>query len=63
MASLLNGIGKGKSVYRVIFLLPMVMSMITVVTLFKYMMMPTADGIFNYLLGKMGMEPKMWLKG
>jgi ABC-type sugar transport system permease subunit len=63
IASLLNGIGKGKSVYRVIFLLPMVMSMVTVVTLFKYMMMPTADGIFNYLLGKMGMEPKMWLNG
>lgn len=63
IASLLNGIGKGKSVYRVIFLLPMVMSMITVVTLFKYMMMPTSDGIFNYLLGKFGVEPKMWLNG
>lgn len=63
IASLLNGIGKGKSVYRVIFLLPMVMSMITVVTLFKYMMMPTSDGIFNYLLGKFGIEPKMWLNG
>ena len=36
IASLLNGIGKGKSVYRVIFLLPMVMSMITVVTPFNH---------------------------
>lgn len=61
IASLLNSIGKGKGVFRVIFLLPMVMSMVTVVTLFKYLMMPTEDGIFNYILGFFGIAPKLWL--
>lgn len=61
IASLLNSIGRGKGIYRVIFLLPMVMSMITVVTLFKYLMMPSADGAFNYILSFFGIEPKLWL--
>ena len=63
IASLLNMIGRGKSFFRVIFLLPMVMSMVTVVTLFKYMMMPSADGIFNYVLSLFGIEPLSWLSG
>lgn len=61
IASLLNNVRKGKGIYRVIFLLPMVMSMVTVVTLFKYLMMPTEDGIFNYLFALIGVSPKMWL--
>ena len=61
IASLLNSIGRGKGFYRVIFLLPMVMSMITVITLFKYLMMPTSDGVFNYILSFFGIEPKLWL--
>lgn len=61
VASLLNNIGKGKGIYRVVFLLPMVMSMVTVVTLFKYLMMPTEDGVFNYLLSLIGVAPKTWL--
>lgn len=59
IASLLNGIGRGKGVYRVIFLLPMV----TVVTLFKYLMLPTEDGVFNYIFGLLGLEPSLWLNG
>ena len=62
-ASLLNLIQKGKSVYRVIFLLPMIMSMVTVVTLFQYMMMPTTDGMFNYWFSKIGLGPFTWLSG
>lgn len=61
IASLLNSIGKGKGIYRVIFLLPMVMSMITVVTLFKYLMMPTEEGVFNYLFSFFGIQPRLWL--
>lgn len=63
IASLLNGIGRGKGIYRVIFLLPMVMSMVTVVTLFKYLMLPGEEGVFNYILGFLGMEPGLWLNG
>ena len=63
IASLLNLIGRGKGIYRVIFLLPMVMSMVTVVTLFRYLMLPSEDGVFNYILGFLGMEPSLWLNG
>lgn len=63
IACLLNSIGKGKGVYRVIFLLPMVMSMVTVVTLFKYLMMPGKDGVFNYILSFLHLGPFQWLSG
>ena len=63
IASLLNNIGRGKGIYRVIFLLPMVMSMVTVVTLFKYLMLPNEAGVFNYIIGVLGFEPSLWLNG
>ncbi|WP_270816362.1 carbohydrate ABC transporter permease [Hungatella effluvii] len=63
IASLLNNIGRGKGFYRVIFLLPMVMSMVTVVTLFKYLMLPNEEGVFNYIIGILGFEPSLWLNG
>ena len=63
IASLLNNIGRGKGIYRVIFLLPMVMSMVTVVTLFKYLMLPNEEGVFNYIIGVLGFEPSLWLNG
>ena len=62
IASLLNNIGRGKGIYRVIFLLPMVMSMVTVVTLFKYLMLPNEEGVFN-IIGILGFEPSLWLNG
>ena len=63
IASLLNNIGRGKGIYRVIFLLPMVISMVTVVTLFKYLMLPNEEGVFNYIIGILGFEPSLWLNG
>lgn len=63
IASLLNNIGRGKGIYRVIFLLSMVMSMVTVVTLFKYLMLPNEEGVFNYIIGILGFEPSLWLNG
>ena len=63
IASLLINIGRGKGIYRVIFLLPMVMSMVTVVTLFKYLMLPNEEGVFNYIIGILGFEPSLWLNG
>ena len=63
IASLLNNIGRVKGIYRVIFLLPMVMSIVTVVTLFKYLMLPNEEGVFNYIIGILGFEPSLWLNG
>lgn len=39
------------------------MSMVTVATLFKYLLMPNESGIVNYLLGFLGISPKLWLNG
>ncbi len=61
IASMLNSITKLRNIYKVIFLLPMIMSMVTVATMFKYLMMPDETGLFNFILGKLGMEPKLWL--
>ena len=40
IANMLNHVRRGKNVFKVIFLLPMIMSMVTVATLFKYLLMP-----------------------
>lgn len=57
VANMLNNIIKGKNIYKVIFLLPMVMSMVTAVTLFKYIMYPSQEGMLNYLLSFFGAGP------
>lgn len=57
IANMLNNIPVGKNVYKVFFLLPMIMSMITVGTLFKYLMMPGSEGILNHLLSYIGLGP------
>lgn len=53
-ANMLNNIPVGKNVYKVFFLLPMVLSMITVGTLFKYLFASGEEGIINSLLATMG---------
>ena len=63
IANILNHVRRGKNVFKVIFLLPMIMSMVTVATLFKYLLMPNESGIVNYLLGFLGISPKLWLNG
>lgn len=57
IANMLNNIPIAKNVYKVVFLLPMIMSMITVATLFKYLMDPSAEGILNYFFGLVGLGP------
>lgn len=61
IANMMNNILAAKNVYKVIFLLPMVMSMITAGTLFKYLMMPGEQGVLNYLLGFLGTGPYKFL--
>ena len=60
VANMLNNIIHGKGVYKIIFLLPMVMSMVTAATLFKYIFYPSQEGIMNYILMWFGMEPLGW---
>ncbi|HIT90449.1 MAG TPA: sugar ABC transporter permease [Candidatus Merdenecus merdavium] len=61
IANMMNNLPKGKNIYKVIFLLPMIMSMVTVATLFKYLFMPNESGVVNYLLSFLGINPKLWL--
>lgn len=56
-ANMLNNIPRGKNVYKVFYLLPMVLSMITVGTLFKYLLAPGAEGVVNHLLSYFGFAP------
>lgn len=63
LANMLNSIPVAKNVYKVVFLLPMIMSMVTVATLFKYLMMPDEQGIFNYLGSFLGFPPSKFLSG
>lgn len=56
-ANMLNNIPRGKNVYKVFFLLPMVLSMITVGTLFKYLLASDDSGIVNHLLSYLGLGP------
>ena len=57
IATMLNSVPVAKNVYKVVFLLPMIMSMITVAALFKYLMMPGEEGVLNFLLEKIGLGP------
>lgn len=61
IANMLNNVQRTKNVYKVVFLLPMIMSMVTAGILFKYLMMPSKEGVLNYLLGFFGMGPYMFL--
>ncbi len=58
IANMLNSIPKSKNIFKVVFLLPMIMSMVTVAILFKYIFMPDEDGIANYFLSFFGIAPK-----
>lgn len=60
IATILNNITVGKNVYKVVFLLPMVMSMVTAATLFKYILYPSEQGIVNYMLSAFISEPLKW---
>lgn len=61
LANMLNQIPKARNVYKVIFLFPMIMSMVTVAIMFKYLMMPDDSGVINYILGWFHITPKGFL--
>jgi len=60
LANILNLIDKGKGFFKVVYLLPMIMSMVTVANLFKYLLMPDESGIINYIGSLFNIAPKMF---
>lgn len=61
LALLLTEVSRGKVIYRTLFYLPAVMSGMVVIYLWKLMYDPSDHGLFNLLLGKLGLPTARWL--
>ena len=61
IANLLNQKIKGLGVYRTLYFLPVVTSLVAVAMVWKWIYHPRL-GLLNYLVGIVGMSPKMWLE-
>ena len=61
LAILLAEVSHGRILYRVLFYLPAVLSGMVVIYLWKLLYDPSDTGIFNMLLGKIGLSPQKWL--
>jgi multiple sugar transport system permease protein len=61
IATLLNQKIKGLGAYRTLYFLPVVTSLVAVAIVWKWIFHPRL-GLLNYLVGLVGMSPKMWLE-
>ncbi len=61
IANIINNIIWGKSVFKTVLLLPIVMSMVTVALLFKFIFAADDNSIANSVLRFLGMEPSSWI--
>jgi len=61
LAVMLNRIRRGQSFFKMIFLLPIIMSMVSVVMIFKFIFSPDPAGIVNSFLALFGVEPQLWI--
>ncbi len=60
LAYMLNRIPRGRNVFKVLFLLPMIISIVAVAMLFKHIFNPDPASIANYVLGLFGLKPMEW---
>ena len=60
LAVMLNRVDRGRSFFKVMFLLPLIMSMVTVAYIFKFIFRPEPGGIMNYFLGLLSIPPQKW---
>jgi len=61
LAVMLNRIDFGRSFFKVLFLLPLIMSMVSVAYIFKFIFSPDPGGIMNYFIGVFHIPPQKWL--
>ena len=61
MAVMLNRVKRLQSFFKVMFLLPLIMSVVSVTFIFRFIFSPQAGGVMNYFLGLIGIEPQHWL--
>ncbi len=59
-ANILNNIVKGKSFFKTIFLLPIIMSMITVALMFKFLFSADPNSLANTVVQLLGFEKMGW---
>jgi multiple sugar transport system permease protein len=60
LAILINETGRFRELFRIAYFLPVVTSMAAVALLWKWLYQPTF-GLFNYLLGRLGVDGLNWL--
>lgn len=59
-ANMLNRVVRGKTFFKVTFLLPMIMSIVTVALIFKFIFSADPNGLMNVLLRHLGIQPLKW---
>lgn len=60
LATLINSLARGKNLYKGLFFLPNVVSVVAVSVLFTFILSPTEYGMVNALLKKLGIAPVGW---
>jgi len=61
LAVMLNRVGRAQGFFKVVFLLPIIMSMVAVAMTFKFIFSPDPAGIINSFIGIFGIEPQGWI--
>jgi len=61
LASMINSLMKGQNLFRVLYFLPNVTSIVAVTLIFKFIFYPTEAGIVNYILSFLGIGNIGWL--
>ena len=62
LAVALNRALEAIGLYRTLFFIPVVTSIMGAVLVWKYMYRPDAVGLFNMVLGRFGIDPLLWLQ-
>ena len=60
LANMLNRITIGKGFFKIMFLLPLIISIVAVALIFKFIFAADGAGVANYVLGLFGAEPQKW---
>lgn len=59
-ANMINNIVRGRNFFKTVFLLPIIMSMVTVALMFKFVFAADPNSIANAFLGLFGIKPIAW---
>lgn len=60
IASLINKSGRGSNLYKIIYYLPNITSIVATSLVFRYIFYSSESGLLNFLLGKIGIPPIGW---